>query len=197
MCSIFAIKMKKLILFLTLIFFVSCIKTNSYEKEINYISKKYANNNYNKNFCFLIDYSKSSNTKRLFLIDMKSKETIKKFYVAHGRGSGQIKGVPQKFSNIENSNMSSLGIAVIKERGYSNYGINVKYVLEGLNYSNSNLRKRFIVIHSSNWITETPFKINNLIQSLGCPTISNKAMKEVDAFIQKQNNKNILIYTFN
>lgn len=168
-----------------------------YTSEVEYLKKQSVRKDYNDKYGILIDYSISSKYKRLSIVDLKTKEIVKRFHVAHGKGKGQKRGVPLGFSNVSGSYASSLGLAVIGPRDYSNHGINVKYWLKGLDKTNSNIERRIIVIHSSNWITNTDFKLFPITQSLGCPTISNTAMRYLDKLIQSQDNKKILVYTFN
>ncbi|MBI6115980.1 murein L,D-transpeptidase catalytic domain-containing protein [Salegentibacter maritimus] len=167
-----------------------------YNEEIEEIKSTLKNANYNNEYCFLVDFSLHSGKKRMFLYNLKTQKIERSFMVAHGEGCGQENGTPETFSNIPNSLCSSEGMAVIGNRDYSNWGINIKYWLEGLDKTNNNMRKRVVVIHSWSGIPDFsiyPFKI---VQSQGCFTMSNSALTYLDNFISKQDNKRILFYTF-
>jgi hypothetical protein len=188
--------MKKLILVL-IITCTSCkIEKNNtlaYEKETATVYKKAVANNYNTDYYFLIEYSMHSGCERGFLIDIRTKVIEKSFLVAHGSGLGETDGVPDGFSNDVGSNASSLGYALINGRDYSKWGVNIKYWLDGLEDSNSNLKKRVVVLHSWGGIPDENVYPNTIIQSQGCPTVSDKTMIFIDDFIQSQSNKKILI----
>lgn len=51
-------------------------------------------------------------------------------------------------SNTPDSHLSSVGKYHIAERGYSNWGINIKYTLDGKESTNNKARERYIVLHS-------------------------------------------------
>ena len=187
--------MKKLFLLFIIIvstsFFLPFNTTKDYTEKIKSVKEMAAIHSYNTNYTILVDYSIPSGKNRLFLYNLYTKKIEKSFLVAHGDGCPN-----NTFSNKVGSNCSSEGIAVINGRDYSNWGINVKYWIDGLDYTNSNLRKRVVVLHS--WwgipnIETYPFSI---IESQGCFTVSNNTMRYLDKFIQKQKNKNILIYSF-
>src|SRR5688572_3574867 len=58
----------------------------------------------------IIDYSLPSTQKRLWVLDMKTGGVLFHELVTHGKNSGWEK--PTKFSNVEGSLMSSLGVYV-------------------------------------------------------------------------------------
>ncbi len=167
----------------------------AYEQQMVKMSELAEKELYNTNVGVIIDYSIHSGNHRGFLVDLPSKNILKSFLVAHGSGMGEQKGRPLGFSNVEGSNASSIGMAVIDGRDYSNWGINVKYWLKGLDKSNSNLKKRVVVLHSWEGIPDENIYPNTIIQSQGCPTVSNRTMRYLDDFIKKQKNKQILIYS--
>lgn len=182
--------MKKIIL-LSLVLLAINFYKKDYSKEIQKVKDV---EGYNTNFAILIDYGLSSGKDRMFLIDLKTDKIIKSFKVANGRGKNKYFDFTPNFSNNINSNESSLGISVVKERGYSSWGINIKYILKGLEKTNNNIKNRYIVLHSWKGIKEYWFYPLPLPQSKGCPTVSNKTMLFLDKLFKKE--KNILIYTF-
>ena len=58
----------------------------------------------------LIDYTRPSLDRRLWVIDLRSGEVLFNELVAHGRGSGD--NLATAFSNDDNSHMSSVGLFV-------------------------------------------------------------------------------------
>lgn len=107
------------------------------------VEKKY--NAPNKKYVVLIDYSKSINSNRLFLIDMEKSEVILQTKVSHAGRSGVDK--PYIFSNEMNSKKTSLGLYLTKKKYYGKFGLSLK--LSGLSSTNSNAEKRAIVFHST------------------------------------------------
>jgi len=156
--------------------------------------------NFNTDFCILIDMSLHSGVKRLFVWNFKDNSISEKYLVGHGCGSKPwsldgSKDNPE-FSNEDGSHLSSLGKYKLKERGYSDWGINVKYVMHGLEDSNDNALKRFIVFHSWNLMSDEEVFPKGSPEGWGCPTISNNAMKEIDPMIQ-HSKKPVLMWIYN
>ena len=93
-----------------------------------------------------------SGRKRFFIYDFKENEISRKYLVSYGCGDNSWSSDDSKenptFSNEDISHLSSLGKYKLGERGYSNWGINVKYLMHGLEETNNNALKRIIVFHS-------------------------------------------------
>ncbi|WP_117585884.1 murein L,D-transpeptidase catalytic domain-containing protein [Chryseobacterium luteum] len=139
-----------------------------------------------------------SGIKRFFVWDFKTKKVVRKYLVGHGCGpnpwsSDGSRDNPQ-FSN-EDSHLSSLGKYKLLERGYSEWGINVKYVMHGLEKTNSNALKRCIVFHSWDQMSDDEVFPKGSPEGWGCSTVSNNAMKEIDPMIQKTG-KPVLIWIY-
>lgn len=156
--------------------------------------------NLSKDFCILIDMSLHSGVNRFFVWDFKNNKILKKYLVGHGCGSNSWSKDNSKenpgFSNEDGSHLSSLGKYKLEGRGYSDWGINIKYLMHGLEETNSNALKRFIVFHSWNLMSDTETFPNGSPEGWGCPTISNNAMKEIDPMIQKSG-KPVLMWIYN
>lgn len=190
--------MKYTILIVVAVFsFLMLIKgeERSYLKEARKAEVVARIGNYNTDYAILVDYSLHSGKNRLFIYNHKTDKIEKGYLVAHGEGNNSGLITPN-FSNEVGSLSSSEGLAVLGERSYSGWGIHVKYWLDGLENTNDNMRRRIVVLHS--WKGIPSFETYPLptLNSQGCFTVSNKTMKELDKFIQKQNNKKIIIYTF-
>lgn len=155
--------------------------------------------NLNTDFCILIDMSLHSGVKRFFLWNFKTDSISNKFLVGHGCGSKPWSADASKespeFSNEDGSHRSSLGKYKLEGRGYSEWGINVKYLMHGMEATNSNALKRFIVFHSWNLMSDEDIYPKGSPEGWGCPTISNKAMKEIDPILQTSK-KPILMWIY-
>lgn len=191
--------MQKLLLLLLLTCFAcgnSAEEENSYISQIEAVSERLEGTGYNREYCILVDFSLHSGKNRMFLYNLKTNEIEKSLLVAHGDGCGQQNGTPTKFSNTVNSNCSSEGFAVLGNRDYSNYGINIKYWLEGLEATNNRIKERVVVIHSWDWIPNVEIYPLPIAQSQGCFTVSNSSLRFLDDFISEQQNKKLLLYAF-
>lgn len=159
--------------------------SNKAEEALRY-SKQ---NKMNTDFCILIDMRLHSGVKRFFIWNFKQKKSEGAFLVGHGCGnftwsSDETKDEPQ-FSNINDSHLSSLGKYKIGERGYSSWGINVKYLMHGLEESNSNALSRVIVFHSWDLMSDDEVFPKGSPEGWGCPTVYNNAMKIIDERLKK------------
>ena len=157
----------------------------------NYASnaKSYCqNNNLNTDFFILADLGRHSGLNRFFVWDFEAEQIIQQCRVSHGCGSNQwgsdaSREKPQ-FSNTNNSHCSSPGKYRIGERGFSQWGIHIKYLLHGLEPTNSNALSRVIVLHSWENVPETEIYPRGTPEGWGCPAISNEQMKVLDALLK-------------
>ncbi|WP_317207268.1 murein L,D-transpeptidase catalytic domain-containing protein [Chryseobacterium turcicum] len=154
----------------------------------------------NTDFCILIDMSLHSGVSRFIIWDFKEQKIVNKYLVGHGCGNNSwssdgSKDNPQ-FSNQDGSHLSSLGKYQLGERGRSDWGINVKYLMHGLDKTNNNALKRFIVFHSWNLMSDEEVYPKGSPEGWGCPTISNNAMRELDPIIQNAK-KPLLMWIYN
>lgn len=130
-----------------------------------------------KEIVTLIDFRKSANEKRLWIIDLKNNRVLKHTLVAHGRNSGEEYAT--KFSNVPNSNQSSLGFYVTGAVYIGKHGTSLK--LHGVeNGINDNAEKRAIVMHAADYVSDTFVKkVGRLGRSLGCPAVPVDEHKEI------------------
>jgi len=117
----------------------------------------------------IIDFRLPSTEKRMWVIDLKTKNILFHTYVAHGENSGKKHAL--YFSNKVNSHQSSLGYYLTEETYYGKNGLSLK--LKGLEHGfNHNARKRYIVLHGADYATEDYLKENGILgNSEGCPAI--------------------------
>ena len=121
----------------------------------------------NRNYLSVIDFSKNSTKVRFFVVNM-STGAVWSMHVAHGKGSDvDHDGIAEKFSNVEGSNMSSLGVYLTAETYTGHNGYSLR--LDGLSSTNSNARNRAIVVHGASYVNE----INEIPgRSAGCPAVA-------------------------
>lgn len=130
----------------------------------------------NINFITIFDVSQRSNNKRMFVIDMNT-GSVWSLLSAHGNGSDKNHdGMAEKFSNVNGSNATSLGLYLTKnEYMSSNNKIRRALRLQGLQASNSNAYSRAIVIHGADYVSQD--WVNNygkIGRSNGCPAVDRK-----------------------
>jgi len=117
----------------------------------------------------VIDYTRPSTRKRMWVFDLRSHALLFDELVSHGRGSGQT--LATSFSNEPESNKSSLGLfrtgeAYIGKNGYS-------LRLDGLDPGvNDRARQRAIVIHGAPYVSAIVARVQGYLgRSLGCPAV--------------------------
>lgn len=130
-----------------------------------------------KSIITIIDFTKSSNEKRLWVVDVEKKELLFNTYVSHGRNSGEE--FAEHFSNENESFMSSIGFYVTDETYIGKHGLSLK--LEGLDEGfNTNAKDRCIVMHGAEYATEDFIKqAGRLGRSLGCPAVPMEQHDEI------------------
>ncbi|MEC5164732.1 hypothetical protein RCH18_000451 [Flavobacterium sp. PL11] len=139
---------KMLTLSLTFAFhFLAAQGTDDIVKKASEIGTKWGDKAKNRDIITLIDFSKSIDEARLYVVDVKNNKILLSSNVDHGLGSGTGER-PQSFSNIVGSNASSLGCYVTMQTYNGTWGYSLR--LNGLeDDKNSNALKRNIVVHSS------------------------------------------------
>jgi hypothetical protein len=125
----------------------------------------------------LIDFSKSSKEKRLWVIDLKAKKVIYHSLVAHGRNTGDEYATT--FSNTPNSYQSSLGFYVTGSTYIGKHGLSMK--LHGTEKDINHLaEQRAIVMHGADYVSESYVKkVGRLGRSHGCPAVPMDIYKEI------------------
>lgn len=141
-----------------------------------------SDNRIKKNILTIIDYSKSSNEKRLWVINLDTREVLFHDYVAHGRNSGNE--FARRFSDTPDSNMSSIGFYLAEETYKGSHGLSLR--LDGVDKSfNENARDRDIVMHGADYVSDAFIKkYGRLGRSLGCPSVSMEIYQQLIDTIQ-------------
>jgi hypothetical protein len=117
----------------------------------------------------VIDYSRPSTERRLWIFDLQRKRLLLRDFVAHGRQSGE--NFAQTFSNRLGSNQTSLGLFRTAEsyRGKHGYSLRMDGLEPGLN---DLARERAIVIHGAAYVSPSLVQSQGRIgRSLGCPAV--------------------------
>ncbi|KFF02630.1 murein L,D-transpeptidase catalytic domain-containing protein [Flavobacterium reichenbachii] len=148
---------------------------------------------YNKKIAFLVDMKIKSGKNRFFVYDLETNQILDQGLVAHGSGSETgIKGDILQFSNVPNSNCTSLGRYTV-EKSYT--GVFGKaFRLNGLDETNNNALKRAIVLHH---YKEVPSEEQGyyIINSHGCPMVNEAFFKRLEKIIDSSNSK-IMMYVY-
>lgn len=125
----------------------------------------------------LIDFRLSSNKKRMWVIDLMTNKVLYYRLVAHGKNTGEE--FAKNFSNVKNSNKSSVGFYLTGENYYGKHGLSLR--LDGMEPGfNDKARDRAIVMHSAAYVSKDFSKnMGRLGRSFGCPAIAMKDHKEI------------------
>ena len=117
----------------------------------------------------IVDFSRPSSEKRLFVIDVEKYEVLHHTWVAHGRNSG--KEMVTSFSNRMSSYQSSPGFYVTGNTYMGSNGYSLK--LQGMEYGiNDKAFRRAIVIHGADYVDPSYIASQGYIgRSMGCPAV--------------------------
>lgn len=156
--------------------------------------------NFNTDFAILIDMSLHSGVNRFVVWDFAKDTIVQLCLVGHGSGQNPWNNDFSKenpvFSNVENSHCSSLGKYRIGERAPSDWGTRIKYVLHGLENTNSNAAKRYVVFHSWERVPDEEVFPNGTPEGWGCPIVSLSNFRTIDEKLSQQTKSTLMwIYT--
>jgi hypothetical protein len=117
----------------------------------------------------IVDFRKSCNESRFYVIDLIRQKVLYQTLVAHGRHSGDI--YARYFSNKPGSLKSSLGFFVTGDTYNGEYGYSL--YLYGMDQGfNDKAKARGIVIHGAPYVTRSFVKEYGKIgRSQGCPAL--------------------------
>ena len=142
----------------------------------------------NEQVISIVDFSKPSGEKRLYVIDLARMKLLFKTYVAHGVNSGQA--FARQFSNIPSSNRSSLGFYTTAATYQGKHGQSLQLV--GLEKGiNDQALKRSIVMHGASYVNESLVRTKGFIgRSHGCPAVPENLSSPI---IEKIKNGSLLL----
>jgi hypothetical protein len=117
----------------------------------------------------VIDYSRPSTEPRLFVIDVASSRVLFRERVAHGRGSGE--NATERFSNLPQSHMTSLGVFRAGDAYAGAHGPSLR--LDGLEPGfNDRAHERAIVLHGADYVSAAMIASQGRLgRSWGCPAV--------------------------
>ena len=145
---------------------------NVFQKALTgYINLKLANKlPQNSSVITVVDFTKSSREKRMWIVDILNKKLLLNTWVAHGQGSGG--DLADHFSNTNESHQSSLGFYVTDDVYFGKHGRSLR--LDGMDEGfNNAARNRAIVVHAADYVSPGAItQLGRLGRSHGCPAVS-------------------------
>lgn len=140
----------------------------------------------------IVDFSKPSTAKRMWIVDLAKKKLLLNTWVAHGQGSGD--NMANAFSNNAESHQSSIGFYITSEVYDGKHGQSLR--LDGMDAGfNDQARSRDIVVHGAEYVNQNTIdQMGRLGRSFGCPAVSTEVIGQV---IEDIKNKNLLFINAN
>ncbi len=123
----------------------------------------------NPRYLTVVDFSRPSTDKRLWVLDLEQHRVAFHTWVAHGVASGER--YAERFSDTPKSHQSSLGFYLAAEPYDGKHGLSLR--LDGLEPGfNGNARDRDIVLHGADYATPGFLARNGRLgRSQGCPSV--------------------------
>ena len=113
------------------------------------------------------DFSQPSDSKRLYIIDVRNFKVLLNTYVAHGKNSGEL--YAKRFSNRPSSLASSLGFYITKGTYFGKHGLSLKLAGQDRGF-NDRAESRAIVVHGASYIGDE-WLGGKMGRSFGCPAV--------------------------
>ena len=125
----------------------------------------------------VIDYSRPSTEKRLWVFDLRARVLRYEELVAHGSGSGE--NLPTSFSNEPDTHQSSLGLFRTEAAYFGKNGYSLR--LHGLDEGfNDKAYERAIVMHGAPYVSDDVARAQGRLgRSWGCPALRLGIVREV------------------
>lgn len=125
----------------------------------------------------VIDYTRPSTERRLWVLDLVRGRVLFHELVAHGKNSGD--NITRFFSNAHGSLMTSLGLFVTGAPyvGQNGYSLRLRGLEPGVN---DNALDRAIVMHGASYVsTDIAAKLGRLGRSWGCPALPTRVARAI------------------
>jgi hypothetical protein len=127
----------------------------------------------NKQLLTIVDYSKPSTERRLWVVDLKHEKVLFNTWVTHAKNSGE--NTATSFSNQLGSLKSSIGLFMTTDEPYvgsNGYSLRLIGLEQGFN---DNAYQRSILVHGA-WYADSSFaqKYGELGRSWGCLAVSDR-----------------------
>lgn len=133
---------------------------------------KALSNEFDTRHAVIVDFTRSPDKHRFFIVDGKRNSVIYSWFTSHGAGSGSIDKTPKSFSNDPGSKMSVWGL--LKTGGIYSGKNGRSLELIGLEPGvNDKAKSRRIVIHSAPYVSKTRMRQSKFPgRSNGCLTLA-------------------------
>ena len=152
-------------------------------KEKALLAKDYVDEyGFDVSYCFMIDMRLPSGKNRFFVYNLLKDSLEAAGLVTHGKGSESESG-NLVFSNIPNSNCTSLGKYKIGNAYNGNFGLS--YKLKGLDKTNSRALDRAVVLHSYCGVPNIEVYPAPIALSEGCPMVSTAFFTQLKAYMDE------------
>ncbi len=123
----------------------------------------------NAHLLTICDFSLSSNTKRLWVIDTEERKVLFNSLVAHGKNTGEE--FATNFSNTESSLQSSMGFYITESTYNGDNGYSLKLLGMDKRFNDA-AYKRAVVMHGADYVSEEFAVMHKRIgRSWGCPAV--------------------------
>ena len=151
-------------------------------------------NNYNTEYCFLVDMSIPSGKNRFFVYNLTTDVIEQSSLVSHGLGSNRRdENNELQFSNEPSTFKTSLGRYRIGSSYTGKFGLAFK--LFGLDKTNDKAYERAIVLHAHHSIPAMETYPYEISVSLGCPTVAPSFLGTLNDYISKSG-KPVLMWIY-
>ncbi|WP_312074835.1 murein L,D-transpeptidase catalytic domain family protein [Chryseobacterium sp.] len=131
------------------------------------------------------DFSMSSNTKRLWVIDLNDKKVLFNSLVAHGKNTGEE--FATNFSNTDSSLQSSMGFYITDATYNGGNGYSLKLLGMDKGFNDAAYR-RAIVMHGADYVSDEFAAAHKRIgRSWGCPAVPRSLTQPIINTIKGRN----------
>jgi hypothetical protein len=135
---------------------------------------------FSNSVCMFIDMNIESGKNRFFVYDLSKDSVLNAGLVTHGR-CNESWLIGRRYGNQVGCGCTSLGKYKIGHAYKGRFGL--AYKLVGLDSTNNNAFRRFVVLHSHECVPNEEVHPYPICQSDGCPTVSQTFLKTLAGII--------------